>query len=283
VGVIGVRRSRFFVSGFAAVIATSTLFVVSPLSTSVAGAATAPRAAGYFKTLPPDAKLPSGKQCAARIHHSKWEPRPQNNTANHKVLKPAGLPNNTAFDRAWQRKYKPRITGKFQGTTDEIIQWAACKWGIDEDVVRAQAAVESFWFQRSTGDFTTDPSQCVPGHRTLGSDDVPGQCPESIGLLQVRFPFHGTAFATNDDAAVSTAYNIDYAYASWRHCFDGGDTWLNSLNPPGPRYQAGDLWGCVGLWFSGRWHDAAANMYISKVQSYLAARTWETPSFLSDS
>ena len=122
-------------------IATSTLFVVSPLSTSIAGAATAPRAAGYFKTLPPGAKLPTGKQCAARIHRSKWEPRPQNKAANHKILKPAGIPNNTAFDSAWQHKYKPRINGRFQGTTDEIIQWASCKWGIGDNLTRARRGV----------------------------------------------------------------------------------------------------------------------------------------------
>ena len=29
-----------------------------------------------------------------------------------------------------------RVTGNFTGTTDMILQWAACKWGIDEDIVR---------------------------------------------------------------------------------------------------------------------------------------------------
>ena len=42
----------------------------------------------------------------------------------------------------------PRVTGNFTGTTDEILQWAACKWGIDEDLVRAQVAIESWWDQR---------------------------------------------------------------------------------------------------------------------------------------
>jgi autotransporter family porin len=36
-----------------------------------------------------------------------------------------------------------RVTGNFTGTTDEIIQWAAHKWGIDEDVVRSVATAES--------------------------------------------------------------------------------------------------------------------------------------------
>jgi autotransporter family porin len=87
---------------------------------------------------------------------------------------------------------------------------------------------------------TTDPSQCVPGYQTL---DANGRCPESIGLLQVRYPYHQTAFQSDDDAAVSSAYNLDYAYASWRNCFEGNDGWLNQFNPPQP-YRAGDMWGC---------------------------------------
>jgi autotransporter family porin len=176
----------------------------------------------------------------------------------------------------------PRVTGNYVGTTDEIIQWAACKWGIDEDIVRAQAAVESWWFQRTLGDFSPDTSTCVPGHQELGADGKGGQCAQSIGILQDRYPYHRTAFATNNDAAVSTAYNIDYAYANWRNCFEGRDGWLNQFNPPKP-YQAGDVWGCIGVWFSGRWYDPGAVSYISKVQSYLAQRIWRSPDFLKAS
>ena len=65
------------------------------------------------------------------------------------------------------------MTGNFTGTTDEIIQWTACKWGIDEDVVRAQAAKETYWFQKNVGDFSADPTRCVPGH-PIGADGQPG-------------------------------------------------------------------------------------------------------------
>ena len=50
----------------------------------------------------------------------------------------------------------PLITGDFTGTTQEILKWAACKWGIDQDVVFAQAAVESWWQQTELGDWTTN-------------------------------------------------------------------------------------------------------------------------------
>jgi hypothetical protein len=230
--------------------------------------ATSPSPIGHFPTLPVGAALPSDATCASEVRPAA-EVRPANAAANHT----AGVGGNSVI---------PRVTGSYVGTTDQIIQWAACKWGIDEDIVRAQATVESYWFQRTTGDFTTDASMCVPGHQTLGADGIPGQCPESIGLLQVRYPYHPTAFSSANDAAVSTAYNVDYAYANWRTCFEGGDSWLNTLNPPRP-YQAGDLWGCLGVWSSGRWYDSGAMNYINRVQSSLSARIWETPTFLNAS
>ena len=42
--------------------------------------------------------------------------------------------------------------GNFTGTTTEIFQWAACKWGIDEDTLRAVAVQESDWHQSAVGD-----------------------------------------------------------------------------------------------------------------------------------
>ena len=52
----------------------------------------------------------------------------------------------------------PRINGDFTGTTEEILRWAACKWGIGQDIVFAQAAVESWWRQDNLGDWGTRPT-----------------------------------------------------------------------------------------------------------------------------
>ena len=91
----------------------------------------------------------------------------------------------------------PRVTGNFTGTTDEILQWAACKWGIDEDLVRAQIALESWWTMTNVGDNG-----------------------ESFGLGQVRVPYHGSAFE-DDNAKKSSAYNVDYTYQIWRRLLRG--------------------------------------------------------------
>ncbi len=167
-----------------------------------------------------------------------------------------------------------RVDGNFTGTTDEILQWAACKWGIDEDVVRAQAAVESWWRQTTLGDWGTDPTQCPPGHG-LGADGAPGQCPQSWGILQNRWPYEQSSWP---GIAQSTAFNADTAYGIWRACFEGYELWLNTV-PRGQNYAAGDQWGCVGRWYAGRWHTAAADGYVAKVQSYLSQRIWEQPNF----
>ena len=215
-------------------------------------------------TLPPGSPLPSDGECAARVRPAA-EIRPQNAVQNQRRGHAA-----TTQPVPWNR-----VTGNFTGTTDEIIQWAACKWGFDEDIVRAQTAKESWWVQHSGGDLSSDPSRCPPGHG-LGVDGHPGQCPESWGVQQVRYPYNVWAF---NDAIDSTAFNLDAALASRRSCYEGYDTWLNTVDR-GRQYAAGDLWGCVGMWFSGRWYTQPAIDYIAAVQDYLAKRIWTTQPFV---
>ncbi len=228
-----------------------------------------PSGGGRFGTLPPRSVLPSDATCAARVRQT-GEVRSQNATFNG--TKGHSTPANA--DPNYPRF--ARVTGNFTGTTDQIIQWTACKWGIDEDVVRAQAAKETYWFQHNVGDFGTDAGRCVPGH-PFGADGKPGQCPESIGIMQVRYPYFKT---TITDAIRSTAYNLDLAYAVWRTCFEGEEQWLNTVER-GQNYAAGDQWGCVGRWFAGRWHTQPANDYIASVQSYVNQRIWTTPGFIN--
>jgi hypothetical protein len=213
-------------------------------------------------TLPPGATLPSDSVCAAAVH-----PTPEVRAVNVPF-------NNTKGNGGPQTGIYTRVTGNFTGTTDELIQWAACKWGFDADTIRAQVAVESWWHQDAAGDLSSDPTHCVPGH-PIGVDGHPGQCPESIGLLQLRFPYIPLAFPS---ATNSSAYNLDYALAARRSCFEGNETWLNTVER-GRDYAAGDMWGCMGMWFSGRWYTQPAIDYIAKVQDYLARRVWESADF----
>jgi hypothetical protein len=158
-------------------------------------------------------------------------------------------------DQTYWRRWianRNRVTGNYSGTTDEIIRWASCKWGLDENSVRAVAVQESEWHQSEVGDNN-----------------------ESFGIMQVK---DHTSDGHPDLGGYpwtlqSTALNVDL-YGSWiRSClngafYDGGD-WLYH-----GRKVVDDFWGCVGAWFSGNWHDQGANTYASQVQAILANKGW---------
>ncbi len=227
----------------------------------------------HFRTIPPGARLPSGARCA------KWvraRPKPENKGVNRRFNRRTGQHVASNFlqgDRpAADRRIVPRINGHFTGTTKEILRWAACKWGINQNVVFAQAAIESWWRQTTKGDWGTDRTACPPGHRHLNAQ---GQCAQSYGILQNRYPFEKSSWP---GIGRSTAMNADTAYAIWRACYDGYETWLNTVER-GSQYHKGDVWGCVGRWFAGRWRTAPALQYIAKVKQYKRERIWETPDF----
>ena len=236
-------------------------------------AVAAPR---VFRTLPPGAKLPSGAQCA------RWvlaRPRRENKGANRGYNQTTGQHVGAGFFAAGDspqagRLLAPRIDGDFTGTTSEILRWAACKWGINQNIVFAQAAVESWWQQDTKGDWGTDRTACPPGHGP-GKDGKPGRCPQSYGILQNRFPYEKASWPGIGD---STAMNADTAYAIWRSCYDGYEVWLNNV-PRGEQYHSGDAWGCVGRWFACRWHTKPAQQYIEQVKQYLRERIWLTSYF----
>ena len=248
----------------------ATLVILASCTSSTTSAPTETEPAAQAQTLPPGAALPSDAECAARVVKAA-EVRP----ANEHFNQTRGMQKNI------NEKWLDRVTGDFTGTTDEILQWAACKWGIDADIVRAQAAKESYWTMSNLGDFGTDPAACVPGHE-IGVDGKAGECPQSVGIMQIRYPYHGPPAGrpTWPEAAQSTAYNVDYTYAIWRSCYEGDFDWLNTLEH-GATYAPGDVWGCVGLWFSGRWHTQPADDYIAAVRSYFDERVWTTGSFIN--
>ena len=232
-----------------------------------------------FLTVPPGGRLPTGAQCARQVRAvPSTEIRPGNERANHFIGHQVGPGLFPSGDSPQVTALAPLISGNFTGTTQQILEWAACKWGINQDVVFAQAAAESSWNQSHVSDWTTDPAQCPPGHG-LGADGVPGECPESYGILQTKYIDWKAAWPA---VAEATAMNVDVAYAIWRSCFDGDEVWLRNSATPAHPYQPGDLWGCVGRWFAGSWYTPAAEGYIQRVQHLLQAKVWEEPGFIVD-
>jgi hypothetical protein len=200
------------------------------------------------------------------------EVRPANATANSTV--PAAgsftlksLNNQVGYDNRTPN-LEARVTGNFKGTTDEIIQWASCKWGFDEDQVRAIAATESWWRQSQVGDVTTNQALCPPG--------LTAPCPRSFGIHQVTW--NVDPMGTYSLSTTSTAFNLDASLLVHRVCYEGYMTWLRNIGYQS--YAAGDDWGCVGQWYSGNWHDAAAETYIAKVKGYVTTKPWALASFV---
>jgi ABC-type xylose transport system substrate-binding protein len=161
------------------------------------------------------------------------------------------------FTEQANRQLVPRIDGRFTGSTDEILRWGACKWGLDVDVLRAVAYQESQWDQSTTGDPSDDPTQC------RGGDKPP--CPTSFGLMQLK---HLDLPGSYPYSRTSTAFNVDYYGARMRACYQGWVTYL------GGDYGPGDLWDCIGWHWSGQWKDAGALNYISRVRRHLQTRAW---------
>jgi hypothetical protein len=195
----------------------------------------------------------SDRAAAAKVVRSSWEPRPGNARATHRVPTSAQL---RALRRQSTAPYTRWVTGRFRGTTDEVMQWAAAKWGLDPNLVRAVGAVESWWRMS-----------------TVGDDG------DSFGLFQVRRPYHCRGALVCGLFRRDAALNADYWASVVRSYDDGKQTWLNTVSGNGAPYAAGDVWGSIGAWFSGRWHDPGAESYIAKVKSYLAQRVWRTSSF----
>jgi hypothetical protein len=223
---------------------------------------TSPVSPARFTTVPPGSPLPSDADCAAMVKRTSWEARPDNAAANQtNIYTQGGRLRGSYLAAMGLTSYEQRVTGNFVGRTDEILQWVACKWGIDEDVVRAQAAQESWWRQSQLGD-------CNGGNTQPEAHGC-----HSIGILQVKGanipPTHP---GTWPYAYQSTAFNADYTYAVWRAFFEGKETWL------GGNYGAGDPWGCVGRWFSGDWYGGSLD-YIASVKNNLANKVWLRPGF----
>jgi hypothetical protein len=267
-----------------------------------------PRRGGYFSLTPPGGygSLPSGAACAARVHRSAWEPRPDNYKRNHVLVDASAVHASFGarpFGSSWRNwnTLLQRVDGQFTGTTDEIFQWGACKWGLPDDVLRAIAVQESTWYQ----DETYPSGRCVPNYscgdffRSASPDSAvycngiarfgydyqkdygAGLCPQTFSIVRIKSweaPSWGR-MSDNQNGTFpfnrnSTAFAVDYIGSHLRGCYQGWMSWLTTT--------PGDLWGCVGAWYSGDWRSSRANAYISQVKAHLNNYDWLAPAWPTD-
>jgi autotransporter family porin len=211
--------------------------------------------AGLEKNRPIGWGPRTSKEAAKLVTRNGFEPRPENRASNRRVP-------GRKLIRQWRKRsempYARYVNGQFRGTTDEIIQWAAHKWGINTNIMRAVATVETWWVHSFRGDNG-----------------------DSFGLYQVRRPYH--CWGDCRIMRYYTAFNADYYGGIIRSYFDGLQTWLNRETDNGKPYRAGDLWGSMGAWYSGRWWGPPSRPvepYLNMVKFRRAEKTWLQPFFV---
>jgi hypothetical protein len=230
----------------------------------------------YFYTLPPGSTLPSGSACASAVLAAgpSVEVRPDNTTANHTVPTDdlTNMRTTTNNGGAAPGSYN-RVDGNFTGTTDQILRWGACKWGFDENLVRAIAANESWWHQSGAGDVVSNTSECPSG--AVYSN---GGCALSYGIMQVKATDFGYTFP---DSHTSTAFDVDYKLAYQRACFEGNIPYLSERSSDYPNGDENNmLWGCVDQWYSGTWWNGSNDVYINQIQGLISQQPWLSSNFL---
>jgi hypothetical protein len=217
----------------------------------------------------------SDAEAAACVSRS-GENRPQNAGQNAKAPTPAEL---TAFHAARDTygrapaQYNPNfafVTGAaaLHGlrSTDDIIEWAAYKWGIPEDFVRGQMVMESGWSMLQKGDRRDWPepiSTLYPAPAVIDIDSVW----ESLGIAQIRWR-HTVPWNPGVEPLrwQSTGFALDYSQALIRYYYDGYCDWC------GAGYAAGDADGAYRSYVSGSWNEGQS--YADGVRANAASKPW---------
>ena len=269
-----------------------------------------PPQGGYLTLQPTGVSGPGGwldanrsdAQCTSLVHRSTWEPRPDNTKRDNTVVDAAAAhaafaarPHGSEYDPRWDSWMLQRVDGAFTGTTDEIFQWAACKWGLQDDLVRAVAYRESQWYQyltyptgRCLPDYgctdlftsaTTDSAAYCDGLATAGGYDYQpdfgaGLCPKTFSILSAMawadptwgYVWPGYSNGSFPFTRNSTAFAADYYGGYLRGCYEGW-SYLGTRT-------TGDVDGCVGSWYSGGWHDSAGDAYDQRVRDAMATWPW---------
>jgi hypothetical protein len=216
----------------------------------------------HYSMLGPGASLPSESNCAAAVNFSpiaenapwnandgspaKWnsnQPPPENPIPSYFYDSPSCCTQLPKGDFS-------NVDGNYSGTTDDLIRITACKWGIDEDYIRAQSWIESGWHQDcaaahggtgcNEGGDLNNPADCTPssitGFTTTGPTTptltASGQFCEmegfgglsgtnqydTWGIAQTKVYYEWATWPMIEE---STPFSLDYRYAEMRGCVNG--------------------------------------------------------------
>lgn len=199
--------------------------------------------ATYFGWLAPASSPPSERTCAEEIAYTP-ESVPNN------VLMNETVPSGTQMSAFYANPYGngghylaniadyADITGNYPfylalwnpPTTDMTIRWSACKWGIDEDVLRGMLMAESGWNGATAGNLQTTSGGCTATGLTttiyntqlsVPNGDflwVPNGCWTNYGIDQISATAVPTTFPGSMN---SIPFSADYAAGLIRQCIRG--------------------------------------------------------------
>jgi hypothetical protein len=223
----------------------------SPTPTPTATATPAP--SGHYSLISPSASLPSESACASAVNAA---PEPENapwNTndgtgynSNTGLTTPSYFYQNAGSQTRYRNAAFANVHGSYAGTTDDIIRVYSCKWGEDENWMRAQTLIESGWHQdcaamhggsgcNENGDNNNSDGSCsgLPAGISdgswpvtnssgdfIGANSVPGASTyASWGIIQSKAAC--AEWYSWPMLALSTSWSQDYEGAKWRSCMNG--------------------------------------------------------------
>lgn len=224
---------------------------------------------GHYGMQGPGASLPSAAACISAVNASpipENAPWNQNDGTGYNYNKPppGGVPSyfyaNVPAGSEMPSTCFAKVDGNYSGSTDDLIRITACKWGIDEDYVRAQAWIEDGWHQdcaaahggigcRVAGDLNSPPgdpsglpvTSITPGGvfsaiDGYGNPGLPTDHWDSWSMLQTKVWYEWMTWPMIQD---STSFGLDFRFAEMRGCVNGDQTsYFNSQSSAqGTDYQ----------------------------------------------
>ena len=234
--------------------------IARPTATPAPSGTPTPVPPGHYSMLGPDASLNTEANCVTAVNASPitTENAPWNSndgTGWNSNLPPENPIPSYFYDYAPCCTELPKsdfssVDGNYSGTTDDLIRITACKWGIDEDYIRAQAWIESGWHQDcaaahggtgcNEGGDENSPSGCTPDSIT-GFTTTSSATPtltnsgefcemegfgglsgtnqyDSWSIVQTKVYYEWATWPMIEE---STPFALDYRYAEMRGCVNG--------------------------------------------------------------
>jgi hypothetical protein len=218
---------------------------------------------GHLGNLPPKASLPSDSTCATLADQANFPETTAENVndgtgwnANNQIWTTPSY----FYTNAGRNGFAPAadfapVDGNYSGTTQDIIRWAACKWGVDEDWAYAETAEETGTWTNAcaqmhggstcheTGDcgnydtdsggetanlnflgfpVTDSSAQFIGPNAYTGQNANGSTCSStwsSWSIIQSKAPYW--EWYTWPMLAISTAWGEDYRWTKYRACVNG--------------------------------------------------------------